>query len=124
MEYRDERQAVGKGERATITKHQDNLKTEGAFSGERKTMATKGERAQVVRHADNLHLEGEMQKREKHVVLKGERASVAKHDDNLKIAEGKFAGRQGHHQGRLWPKGRTQKGRAVVHRCGTRPDLD
>ena len=46
------------GERASVVKHEDNLKMEGAFEGRSKAEAfTRGDRVDVVRHKDNLTME-------------------------------------------------------------------
>ena len=75
------------GERASVVKHEDNLKVEeGAFEGRAEQAAfTHGDRVDVVRHKDNLALEGKMETHRKEFATKGERAEVKRHQDNLKM---------------------------------------
>ena len=49
------------GERASVVKHQDNLKMQGKLNTSRQEWATKGERVDRVVHQDNLKMEGQMQ---------------------------------------------------------------
>ena len=79
------------GERASVVKHEDNLKVEaGTFEGRAEQAAfTHGDRVDVVRHKDNLALEGKIETHRKEFATKGERAEVKRHQDNLKM-EGKI----------------------------------
>lgn len=79
-------------ERQTRYHHEDQLRTEGEFIGERRAdyVATRGERAPVRRPQDNLRLEGEFVGRTREEAPKyGERAPITKPRDNLK-SEGQF----------------------------------
>lgn len=72
--------------------HEDHLRTEGEFIGERRTdyVATKGERVPLKKPQDHLKPEGEFIGRPKEETpTKGERAPVKKPQDNLKF-EGEF----------------------------------
>ncbi|XP_011864756.1 PREDICTED: uncharacterized protein LOC105560330 [Vollenhovia emeryi] len=75
--------------------HEDQLRTEGEFIGQRRTdyVATKGERAPVRKPQDHLKPEGEFVKRPKEEApTRGERAPVKKPQDNLR-PEGEFIGK-------------------------------
>ncbi|KYN06803.1 hypothetical protein ALC62_02186 [Cyphomyrmex costatus] len=82
-------------EKQTKYYHEDHLRTEGEFIGQRRTdyVATKGERAPVRKPQDHLKPEGEFVRRPKEEApTKGERAPVKKPQDNLK-PEGEFVGK-------------------------------
>lgn len=82
-------------DRQTVYHHEDHLRMEGEFIGERRTdyVVTRGERAPVRKPQDNLKPEGEFIGRPKEEApTKGEKAPVKKPQDNLK-PEGEFIGR-------------------------------
>ncbi|KAL0102066.1 hypothetical protein PUN28_018543 [Cardiocondyla obscurior] len=82
-------------EKQTKYHHEDHLRTEGEFIGQRKTdyVATKGERAPVKKPQDHLKPEGEFARRPKEEApTRGERAPVKKPQDNLR-PEGEFVGK-------------------------------
>lgn len=79
-------------DRQTVYHHEDHLRMEGDFVGERRTdyVATRGERAPVRRPQDNLRPEGEFVGRPKEEApKKGDRAAVTRPRDNLR-PEGEF----------------------------------
>lgn len=82
-------------EKQTKYYHEDHLRTEGEFIGQRRTdyVATKGERVLVKKPEDHLKPEGEFVRRPKEKApTRGERAPVKKPQDNLK-PEGEFVGK-------------------------------
>lgn len=85
---------VKRVEKQTKYHHEDHLRTEGEFIGERRTdyVATRGERAAVKKPQDHLKPEGEFVGRPKEEApTRGERAPVKRPQDNLKF-EGEFDG--------------------------------
>ena len=82
-------------DRQTVYHHEDHLRMEGDFAGERRAdyVATRGERAPVRKPQDNLRPEGEFVGRvREEAPTKGERAVVKRPRDNLR-PEGEFVGR-------------------------------
>lgn len=85
----DEKRLV---DRQTIHHHEDHLRMEGDFVGERRTdyTATRGERAVVKKPQDNLKPEGEFVGRAREEAPKhGDRAPIRRPVDNLR-PEGEF----------------------------------
>ena len=79
-------------DRQTVYHHEDHLRMEGDFAGERRAdyVATRGERAPVRKPQDNLRPEGEFVGRvREEAPTKGERAPITRPRDNLR-PEGEF----------------------------------
>ena len=79
-------------DRQTVYHHEDHLRLEGEFIGERRTdyAATRGERAPARKPQDNLKPEGEFTGRPREEAPKyGDRAPVRRPQDNLR-PEGDF----------------------------------
>ena len=79
-------------DRQTVYHHEDHLRMEGEFVGERRTdySATRGERAAVRKPQDNLRPEGEFAGRvREEAPKKGDRAPITRPRDNLR-PEGEF----------------------------------
>lgn len=79
-------------DRQTVYHHEDHLRMEGDFAGERRAdyVATRGERAPVRKPQDNLRPEGEFVGRvREEAPTKGDRAPITRPRDNLR-PEGEF----------------------------------
>lgn len=83
------------GQRAAMVKHKDNLIPPGPVEDTRdKAPVGRGDRAPVTVHGDNLHLEGDFEQRTTEEFQAVQRAAAVRHPDSLVPAEGQFEVRE------------------------------
>ena len=73
---------VGRGERAPVAVHGDNLHLEGDFEQRTTEEFQAAQRASVVRHEDNLMMEGKFEVQEPKAWAPGERNAVVRRWDS------------------------------------------